>query len=302
MLNLNSDNTSLGLTSNLSNSIAGIQATNLGSQQALFPELNETLTLQGKSSFNFLNGGEREDILSGDVGQNSLIGTAGNDILIDSDGGNLMMGREGSDQFWINSWNTTQKLSTILDFDAATDTIKIGGFDGTFNSLTFEQLEGETTIYQQGNPLATLIGVDQDSLTPDNFVFSDKAIANQPPTEMSGGLAGKDAADLPNLPIQTPNSNIDIPNFNFPNIDQFFSGFISNMLSNTSLQDFLGLITGEASPNESLSTSTLSYPNSTEKPDSENLFAQVITETGIKPSQLDDKSYGIPKRIPGNLI
>ncbi|MEB3216910.1 MAG: hypothetical protein VKN72_11885 [Nostocales cyanobacterium 94392] len=301
MLNLNSDNTSLGLTSNLSNSIASIQATTLGSQQALFPELNETL-LQSKSSFNFLGGGEGEDILNGDVGQNWIIGTAGNDILIDSDGGNLMVGREGSDQFWINSWDTTQKLSTILDFDAASDTIKIGGFDGTFDSLTFGQLEGETTIYQQGNPLATLIGVDQDSLTPDNFIFTDAAIANQPPTtESLGGLAGKDTTDFSSLQTETPNSNINLPNFNLPNIDQFFSGFVSDMLSNTSLQDFLALITGEASPNESPSTSILSNPSSVEEQDTRKPFAQLTEQTAIEPG-LEDKFYRVPKRIPGNLI
>ncbi|NJL81302.1 MAG: hypothetical protein HC836_13350 [Richelia sp. RM2_1_2] len=302
MLNLNSDNTSLGLTSNQLNNISSLQAATLGNQQALFPELNETLILQNKSSFNFFSGGEGEDILNGGMDKNCLLGAAGNDILIDSDGSDLMMGGEGADQFWINSWDTTQTSSTILDFDPSTDLIKIGGLDGTFDSLTFEQVEGETTVFQQENPLLTLIDVNQDSLTPDNFIFTDTAIANQPPTtESFGGLAGKDAADFSSLQTETPNSNIDIPNFNFPNIDQFFSGFISDMLSNTSLEDFLGFITGEAPPSESPSTSISSYPSSMEEQDTEKPFAQLTEQTAIEPG-LEDNFYRIPKRIPGNLI
>ncbi|MBF2017642.1 MAG: hypothetical protein IGS23_21065 [Rivularia sp. T60_A2020_040] len=250
MLNLNSDNTSLGLTSNQLNNISSLQAATLENQQALFPELNETLMLQNKSSFNFLGGGEVEDILNGGMDKNSLLGGTGNDILIDGNGGDLMMGKESADQFWINSWDKAQTSSTILDFDPSTD----------------------------------------------------KAIASQPPTtETFGGLAGKHTADFSSLQTETPNSNIDIPNFNFPNIDQFFSGFISNMLSNTSLQDFLGLITGEASPSQSPSTSISSYPSSMEEQDTGKPFTQLTEQTAIEPG-LEDNFYRIPKRIPGNLI
>ncbi len=300
MLNFNSDS-ALGLTSDQLNS-ASVPTAISGSQQALFPESSQLFVKQ-TSSFDLIGGGEGDDMLDGGTDKNWLAGAAGNDILIDSDGGDLMIGGEGADRFWINSWDNLSTPSTILDFNVGMDTIKISGSDVSFDSLTFEELEGKTTIYEQGNPLATLIGVDKDSLTSENFSFGDTSQNNSNQFQTIDTDIGAIKANSED----TLNSNVDVPNFNFPNIEQFFSSYISNILGNTTLQDLLTFMGGETTSDSSSSTS--SYSNTgditaslMEQQATGKPFAQVMQETTIEPSASDDKYFRIPEKRDGNRI
>ena len=322
MLNLNSDSASLGLTSNQLNCISSLSTSTLGSQQALCSQSDEILMLQGSSSFDFLNGTEGDDMLDGGSNKDWLVGAAGNDVLIDCDGGDVMSGGGGANQFWINSWNTPEASSTILDFNPDKDTIKISGLDVNFDSLTFEQVEGETTVYEQGNALATLIDVDKDSLTAENFIFTDTAMNfATPQTNLDNSIGalkastpeGEEPTEKPIEPTpdseDTLNGNIELPGFSFSDIEQFFGNFISDILSNTSLEDVLALFIAEPSSSDSESASMSSYSGSEdvigslmEQQASGKPFAQVMQETGMESLGSDGKFYGVPERIPGNFI
>ncbi|MEM9925089.1 MAG: hypothetical protein AAF915_15285 [Cyanobacteria bacterium P01_D01_bin.50] len=214
--------------------IVNLLETGLGNQPELFPQLVETLMSGNSSSFDFLGGGEGDDILDGGTDKNWLVGSEGNDILIDGDGGDLMLGGDGSDQFRIDNFDIPESVSTILDFDTGTDRIKINNSTISFDSLSFSETDGNTTIYQQDNPLATLIGVNKDSLTADSFIFSDDAIANQ----------FQATADFDfSVPIsQSPSASQSLPDINFAQIQQFIENYISQLL-NTPLQEFLTLFT-----------------------------------------------------------
>lgn len=262
------------------NDIVNLLETGLGNQQGLFPQLDETLMSGGSSFFDFLGGGEGDDVLNGGTDKNWLVGAGGNDILIDSDGGDLMMGGKGADQFWINSFDIPESLSTILDFDAATDRIKINNPSMSFDSLIFEQTDGNTTISQQGNPIATLIGVNKDSLTPESFIFSNDAIANQ-----FQATAGSVIPVSP-TPGTTPGTSQNLPDINFSQIEQFISNYLSQLL-NTPLQDFLTLFTSGAPSSPSQSISISGYTSSSDP------ITNTIGQTVIETSQLDDNSYGV---------
>ena len=297
MLNFNSDS-ALGLTSDQLNASV---PTAISGSQPLFPESSQLFVKQ-TSSFDLIGGGEGDDMLDGGTDKNWLAGAAGNDILIDRDGGDLMIGGEGADRFWISSWDNPNTPSTILDFNAAMDTINISGSDVSFDSLTFEQVEGKTTIYEQGNPLATLMGVDKDSLTSENFSFSDTSQIK--PNQFQ--TIDTDIRAIEPNSEDTLNNNVDVPNFNFPNIEQFFSSYISNIFGNTTLQDLLTFMAGEPTDAPSSTstysntgdiTASLMEQQATGKP-----FPQVMQETTIEPSASDDKYFGIPEKIDGNHI
>ncbi|MGD1912891.1 MAG: hypothetical protein ACFB2X_19210 [Rivularia sp. (in: cyanobacteria)] len=248
------------------NDIVNLLETGLGNQQELFPQLMETLMSGNSSSFDFLGGGEGDDTLNGGTEKNWLVGAQGNDILVDGDGGDLMVGGDGSDQFWIDSFDIPESLSTILDFDAGTDTIKINNPSMSFDSLTFEQINGNTTIYEEGNPFATLIGVNKDSLTPESFIFSDDAIANQ-----FQATAGSVIPVSP-TPSTTPGTSQSLPDINFSQIEQFISNYLSQLL-NTPLQDFLTLFTSGVPNTQSQSISISDYTSSGDAITNDNSYA-----------------------------
>ncbi len=248
---------SLGLISNQQNDIFSPQAS-LGNALPLSPELDETLVLRGTKDFDFLNGkesndkvyglagddflngGEGDDIVNGGTDRDWLVGAKGNDVLIDGDGGDLMVGGEGADRFWINNWDIPETPSTILDFNIDEDTIKIGRLGVTFESLTFEDDFWSTTIYDDGKPLATLIGIDKDSLTAESFIFGDASLANQLQTKLEqsvttsetpgatqavitpDGFTWKGAAGVSNLEAQTAMQPDDI--FGIASITKAFAG------------------------------------------------------------------------------
>ena len=246
-----------GLISNQSDEILPQEAS-LGGTLALSSASDETLVFRGTKNFDFflgedsndtlyglagddtLNGQQGDDIINGGTDNDLLVGESGNDVLIDGDGGDLMIGGKGSDEFWISSWDIPEKPTTISDFHVGIDTIKIGRLGVTFDSLTFEDDQSSTTIYDNGQPLAILMGVDKNSLTPESFIFGDAALANELQTNLEtsittsqapgvtqaivtpDGFTWKGAAGLSNIEAQKNMQSDDI--FSIASITKAFTG------------------------------------------------------------------------------
>lgn len=213
MLDFNFDSAPLG-TSNQLNDIVNLLETGLGNQQGLFPQLDDTLMSGGSSFFDFLGGGEEDDVLDGGI----------------------------------------------------TDTIKINNPSMSFDSLTFDQIDGNTTISEQGNPLA----VNKDSLTPESFIFSDDAIANQ--FHATAGSVIPISTSPSTTPSTTPGTSQNLPSINFSQIEQFISNYLSQLL-NTPLQDFLTLFTSGAPNTQSQSISISGYSTSGDAITADNSYA-----------------------------
>jgi len=257
LISQNLGSTFSGLTSNQPNDILTKEAT-IGATLPLSSESEETLVYRGTKNFDFLigkasndklyglagddflSGGQGDDIINGGTDEDWLVGAKGNDVLIDGDGGDFMTGGEGADEFWINNWDIPDKPSTISDFHIGTDTIKIGRLGVTFDSLTFKDDQWSTTIYDNDKPLATLIGVDKESLTPQSFILGDAALANKLQTNLEqslrtseapgitqaivtpDGFTWKDAAGLSNVKAQKKMQSDDI--FSVASVTKAFTG------------------------------------------------------------------------------
>ncbi|AFY57836.1 penicillin-binding protein, beta-lactamase class C [Rivularia sp. PCC 7116] len=247
----------LGLTPNPANDTLLPQSV-LGSSLQLSPQSDETQVLRGTKDFDFLrgqnsddtlyglagndflSGGKGNDTVNGGTDKDWLLGAKGNDVLIDGDGGDFITGGEGADIFWINNWDTPDTPTTVLDFKIGEDTIKIGRLGVTFDSLTFEDDFFSTTILDNGKPLAKLIGIDKNSLTPQSFIFGDAALVNQLQTKLEksvtdfeipgatqavvtpDGFTWKGAAGFSNLEAQTPMETDDV--FSIASITKAFTG------------------------------------------------------------------------------
>ena len=210
-----------GLTSNQSGNILPQEAS-LGSSLPSSSASDETLVFRGTKNFDYLlgedsndtlyglagddtlNGQQGDDIINGGTDNDLLVGERGNDVLIDGDGGDLMIGGKGADEFWISSWDIPDKPTTISDFHVGTDTIKIGRLGVTFDSLTFKNDQSSTTIYENGQPLAILMDVDKNSLTPQSFIFGDATLANELQTNLEKSISTSQSPGVTQA-IVTPN-------------------------------------------------------------------------------------------------
>ncbi len=118
-------------------------------------------------------GGNR---LSGGVGNDDfylgagdrLLGGEGNDrFFVQAGGDNILAGGTGADQFWMLTDTLPSSPNTITDFTPGVDVIGIANQGASFNDLT---LSGNS-ISLNGVSFATLIGIQTETLTADNFVF-----------------------------------------------------------------------------------------------------------------------------------
>jgi Ca2+-binding RTX toxin-like protein len=135
-------------------------------------------TTQGfEESNDVINGQGGNDILLGRSGDDLLRGNDGDDVLLDGDAGDDrldggagndgLFGGAGADRFVLRAGDGTD---TIFDFKYGNDSLLLA--DG----LEFEQLEinssnGDTliSITDTGELLASLIGVDVNDITMDDF-------------------------------------------------------------------------------------------------------------------------------------
>ncbi|NJO29758.1 MAG: calcium-binding protein, partial [Richelia sp. SL_2_1] len=128
----------------------------------------------------FLYGRDGDDTLIGGAGNDNLYGGEANDTLIGGGGNDRLYGEGGSDTFVISS---ITGRDTIYNFEDGVDLIGLS--DGlTFEDLLFKSSgsNGSNTNILQGNQvLATLIGIDINSIDTSNFiVWNDGNSSNSP--------------------------------------------------------------------------------------------------------------------------
>lgn len=129
--------------------------------------------LYGGKGNDILFGGEGNDLLVGGDGNDILWGGAGNDLLIGGKGNNVLIGGEGSDRFRLAANNG---VDTIVDFTVGEDFLELAkGLK--ISDLQIVQVVGATVIglqpktpFPSDKPLAILLGVNADSITPNSFL------------------------------------------------------------------------------------------------------------------------------------
>ena len=117
--------------------------------------------LDGGAGSDTLVGGNGKDNLVGGSGDDSLAGGNGKDILDGGAGLDTLVGGNGKDIFVLRGESGED---TITDFDLKSDRLGLAG------NLEFEQLNfAGNTIETEGDLIATLVNIDTESLTADNF-------------------------------------------------------------------------------------------------------------------------------------
>ncbi len=127
--------------------------------------------INGQGGDDTLKGLSGDDLLRGGAGDDILQGGRGDDRLYTSEG-DTVTGASGKDQFWIAPPEAPGTGSTtITDFQAGVDVIGLGA-GLTFTNLKTDQVGDDASISlkQGGTPLATLTGVEAESLSIANFV------------------------------------------------------------------------------------------------------------------------------------
>ncbi|MCC0177135.1 DVUA0089 family protein [Waterburya agarophytonicola K14] len=123
--------------------------------------------LLGGADNDILTGNDGNDTLIGGDGSDRLLGNNGDDVLQGNSGSNSYYGGQGADIFVISSDSGVDDV--IYDFRDGTDKILIQGasfFDATIESADFGF---STSISVFDNPVATLIGVDPNNISEDDF-------------------------------------------------------------------------------------------------------------------------------------
>lgn len=119
-----------------------------------------------------LFGGEGNDTLSSQETGNRLYGGEGDDELFAGQGNDLLVGGEGNDRFFILNEELPESANRVADFTQGEDLIALQGFELGFANLNLRQEDENTVINALDKDLAILLGINSDSLTADDFVFS----------------------------------------------------------------------------------------------------------------------------------
>ena len=142
-----------------------------GSNGLIFAGDGDDLIDATASSNNRIYAGSGNDIII--IGEsNRVFGEVGHDsVFVTSGGDNLITGGEGADQFSIASAAIPESTNTIEDFTVGEDVIGIAGLGVGFDDVSLVQQDNNTLISAGDDELATLMGVNADSLSADNFAF-----------------------------------------------------------------------------------------------------------------------------------
>ncbi len=116
---------------------------------------------------------DSNDLINGQRGNDTLTGLGGDDVLRGGDGNDVLTGGEGKDQFWIASNYLPEGTDTITDFQVGMDVIGFGGIGEvkSFENLSLVQNEQNTLIKVGDRDLATLTGIQADTLDSSSFAF-----------------------------------------------------------------------------------------------------------------------------------
>ena len=134
---------------------------------------NDLVDTSASSGENRSYGGPGDDILIGGS-DDRLFGGTGDDNLFATGGGGgtLMSGDGGADQFWVATAVLPSSPNIVADFESGIDVIGIGGLGVTFADLSIAQSGDDAVVSALGSDLATLLGVDADSLMASDFLVS----------------------------------------------------------------------------------------------------------------------------------
>lgn len=119
-----------------------------------------------------LFGGEGNDLLSSTDTENRLYGGEGDDELFAGMGNNVLIGGEGSDRFSILNDELPEFANRVVDFSQGEDVIVLKGFELGFDDLNLRQENGDTVVNALERDLVILLGINSNSLTVEDFVFS----------------------------------------------------------------------------------------------------------------------------------
>lgn len=121
--------------------------------------------LYGGAGRDRLWGGHGDDILRGGAGRDSLYGGAGNDTLFGNEGRDRLAGGRGADVFVLQAGVGTD---TIVDFREGD---RLGLFEIAYTDITVQQVGNNTRIKFDGKTLATLVGVNANTITEADFGY-----------------------------------------------------------------------------------------------------------------------------------
>ncbi len=125
---------------------------------------------------NRVSGGDGDDLFLLGSGGDRFLGGAGADtFVVSADGSsttNIIAGGSGADFFNILTGDVTlvAAATVITDFAVGTDTLGISNQGDSFDFATQVSLS-ENNILIDGNPVATLLGVNAADLTIDSFLI-----------------------------------------------------------------------------------------------------------------------------------
>jgi Domain of unknown function (DUF4114)/RTX calcium-binding nonapeptide repeat (4 copies) len=151
---------------------------------------NDFLNASNGTGNNSLEGGEGDDLLIGGLNSDRLFGGAGDDSLFAGIKGSQFTGGTAIDRFYLTSAAVPDVPVEVLDFTKSQDKVIIAGIPEVrrFQDLKIEQIlvNGQpgpdtsikATINGELKELGILRNVQANSLTPDDFDFSD--VSNSP--------------------------------------------------------------------------------------------------------------------------
>ncbi|BAY66600.1 Na-Ca exchanger/integrin-beta4 [Calothrix brevissima NIES-22] len=146
---------------------------------------NDFLNASNPTGNNTLEGGEGDDLLIGGLNSDRLFGGAGDDSLFAGINGSQFTGGSGLDRFYLTSAGVPDIPVEVLDFTKNQDKVIVAGIPEVkrFQDLKIEQIlvnsqpgpdtSIKATINGELKELGILRNVQADSLTPDDFDFSD---------------------------------------------------------------------------------------------------------------------------------
>ncbi|WP_309739930.1 esterase-like activity of phytase family protein, partial [Chamaesiphon sp. OTE_20_metabat_361] len=113
-----------------------------------------------------ISGGDGNDTLFLGTNGRALGGNGTDKFFVGAGGGNVLSGGASADQFWIYNGEAPASANTIVDYQIGTDVLGITG------GVKFTDLiRTGNNIAIGGNTIATLTGVETNTLTAANFAF-----------------------------------------------------------------------------------------------------------------------------------
>jgi Ca2+-binding RTX toxin-like protein len=146
----------------------------LGGNDIVFGEGGNDRLFGGLGN-DYIDGGSGNDTITDLGGNNTIFGGAGNDTILAGFGSNLIDGGAGNDTIYLSFGEDTIVLArgngndTIYNYNAGSTRFSLGA-GLTFDDLTIAQSGSSTSIRAGGERLASLVGVQANSVTASSFL------------------------------------------------------------------------------------------------------------------------------------